>query len=541
MATLIPRMLEEAVQARSGFAAIVAPSRWSRSETWSYERLLDASDRLSASLVSMGVGAGMRVAVMAPPSPRLFATLFALFRLGAVAVMVDPGMGLKGLKRCLREADCQGFIGSPKAMIARAILGLCPGARIVAHIGNGWLPGYRALVEARSGGTPVYPAAPVDMAAILYTSGSTGPAKGAVYSAGTLAAQVVALRDMLDIQPGEVDLSTFPLFGLYAPVLRMTAVIPIMDFTRPASVDAGMLLDMAARYRVDNLFASPAVLTRLAKRAEEHGGLDRLKRIVSAGAPVPWPLVRRVRALLRPGASLYTPYGMTEALPIACPSDSGILGDALERTRCGGGIYLGKPVPGIRVTILPASDEPLGTVPDSLPSGAHGEIAVTGPQVTRSYWRRPEADSRHKMTVDGEVIHRTGDLGYLDSSGDLWYLGRQAQAVRVGGKSYPADACEAVFLDLPGVSRVALVQAGPDCAALVVEPHTGVSSANLKAEIRRRAAEVDLDVPIFTVLIHGPFPVDRRHNSKIDRETLGHWAASQPEVSQGFNRSAIPN
>jgi acyl-CoA synthetase (AMP-forming)/AMP-acid ligase II len=145
------------------------------------------------------------------------------------------------------------------------------------------------------------------------------------------------------------------------------------------------------------------------------------------------------------------------------------------------------------------------------------------------------------MTVDGEVIHRTGDLGYLDSSGDLWYLGRQAQAVRVGGKSYPADACEAVFLDLPGVSRVALVQAGPDCAALVVEPHTGVSSANLKAEIRRRAAEVDLDVPIFTVLIHGPFPVDRRHNSKIDRETLGHWATSQPEVSQGFNRSAIPN
>ena len=541
MATLIPRMLEEAVLARSGSAAIVAPSRWSRPTTWSYDRLLEASDRLSGSLLAMGVGAGARVAVMAPPSPRLFATLFALFRLGAVAVMVDPGMGLKGLKRCLEEADCQVFIGSPKAIIARALLGLCPGARIVAHIGNGWLPGCRALVEARSGGTPVYAVAAADMAAILYTSGSTGPAKGAVYSAGTLAAQVVALREMLDIQPGEVDLSTFPLFGLYAPVLRMTAVIPIMDFTRPASVDATMLLSMAGQYQVDNLFASPAVLGRLAKRAEEHGGLDRLKRVVSAGAPVPWPLVRRVRALLRPGASLHTPYGMTEALPIACPSDNGILGDALERTRCGGGIYLGKPVPGIRVTILPASDEPMETVPDSLPTGTHGEIAIAGPQVTQSYWHRPEADSRHKITVDGGVIHRTGDLGYLDSSGALWYLGRQAQAVRVGGKSYPADACEAVFLDLPGVSRVAFVQAGPDCAALVLEPLPGAISTDLKAQIQRRAAEVDLDVPIFMVLIHGPFPVDRRHNSKIDRESLGRWAASQLEVGQKVNRSAIPN
>lgn len=528
MATLIPRMLEEAVLARSESPAIIMPTCWPRPTMWTFARLLESSDRLAGSLMAMGVSPGMRVAVMAPPSPRLFATLFALFRLGAVAVMVDPGMGLKGLRRCLNEADCHAFIGSPKAMLARAVFGLCAGVRIVAHIGNGWLPGWRRLVEARSAGTPVHPVAPNDMAAILYTSGSTGPAKGAVYSAGMLAAQVVALKEMLDIQPGETDLSTFPLFGLYAPVLRMTAVIPRMDFTRPASVDPRMLLSMGARYRVDNLFASPAVLRRLADRAADHGGLDRLKRVVSAGAPVPWTLVRRVRPLLQPSARLFTPYGMTEALPIACPSDSEILGDALARTRRGGGIYLGKPVSGVRVTILPPSDEPMSSLPEVQPPGTHGEIAVVGPQVTHSYWHRPEADARHKIVVNGEVTHRTGDLGYLDSSGALWYLGRQSQVVWVCGRSYPADACESVFLDLPGLARAALVQAGPDRAALVVEPLPEGMAADLKDRIRCRAAEVGLDVPISTVLIHdGPFPVDRRHNSKIDRDALCRWAAFQ--------------
>ena len=522
MAPLIPQLLEAAVRARSSSPAIVSPSRHGPGTAWSYERLAEASDRLAASLLNMGIGPGMRVAMMAPPSPRLFATLFALFRIGAVAVMVDPGMGLKGLRQCLDEADCQAFIGSPKAIVARWILGLCAGARIVAHLGEGWLPGCRRLHEATSGGTAIHAGGAGDMAAILYTSGSTGPAKGAVYSAGNLAAQVAALGSMLDIQPGETDLSTFPLFGLYAPVLGMTAVIPLMDFTRPATADADMLLDLVARHRVDNLFASPAVLTRLVRRAETRGGLDRLKRLVSAGAPVPWTLVRRARPHLNAAARLHTPYGMTEALPVACPSDREILGPELEITRGGGGICLGKPAPGTRVLILPATEEPMAHLPDPLPPGAHGEIAVAGPQVTRSYWNRPAANARHKVTTaQGELIHRTGDMGYLDARGTLWYLGRQAQMVRVQGRNIPADATEAMFLDIPGVARAALVQAGTDRAALVIEPMPD-APADLTAQARLRADRAGL--PIERALINTRFPVDRRHNSKIDREALGNWA-----------------
>lgn len=524
MAPLIPHLLEEAVRARSTAPAIVSPSKQGRGITWSYERLAEASDRLAASLLAMGIGPGMRVAMMAPPSPRLFATLFALFRVGAVAVMVDPGMGLRGLRQCLDEADCHAFLGSPKAIVARWVLGLCKGARIAAHLGGGWLPGCPRLREAKAGGTAMHGADPGDTAAILYTSGSTGPAKGAVYSAGNLAAQVAALGAMLDIRPGETDLSTFPLFGLYAPVLRMTAVIPLMDFTRPASADAGMLLDLVARHRVDNLFASPAVLTRLVRRAETLGGLEGLKRLVSAGAPVPWTLVKRARPLLNPSAKLHTPYGMTEALPVACPSDGEILGPALGVTRGGGGICLGRPAPGTRVQILPASEDTMTTLPDPLPPGTHGEIAVAGPQVTGSYWNRPGANARHKILSQGEVIHRTGDMGYLDADGTLWYLGRQAQLVRVNGRTIPADATEAMFLDIPGVARAAMVQAGTDRAALVLEPMPD-APADMISQARARIDGAGL--PVHHILTNARFPVDRRHNSKIDRDALGAWAATK--------------
>lgn len=524
MAPLIPHLLEEAVRARSVAPAIIFPSLHGPGIIWSYERLAEASDRLAASLMAMGIAPGMRVAMMAPPSPRLFATLFALFRIGAVAVMVDPGMGLKGLRQCLDEAGCQAFLGSPKAIVVRWVLGLCKGARIQAHLGDGWLPGCRRLREATAGGTAIHAADAGDMAAILYTSGSTGPAKGAVYSAGNLAAQVAALGSMLEILPGETDLSTFPLFGLYAPVLRMTAVIPLMDFTRPASADADMLLDLVARHRVDNLFASPAVLTRLAGRAKTRGGLDRLKRLVSAGAPVPWTLVKLARPLLNDAANLHTPYGMTEALPVACPSDREILGPALEITRGGGGICLGRPAPGTRIQILPPTEESMNALPDPLPPGTHGEIAVAGPQVTRSYWNRPAANARHKVSAHGEVVHRTGDMGYMDASGMLWYLGRQAQLVRVDGRDIPADAVEAMFLDLPGVARAAFVAIGKGRAALILEPASGAPDS-MAGKALEHAMKAGL--PISCVMVHPQFPVDRRHNSKIERETLAAWATGK--------------
>lgn len=524
MAPLIPQLLENAARERASAPAIVAPSSRGPGVSWSFERLAESSDRLAAALTAMGITPGMRVALMAPPSPRLFATIFALFRLGAVAVMVDPGMGPGSLRRCLDEADCHAFLGSPKAIMARWVLGLCRGARVSAHLGEGWLPGIRKLTEAPGGRTPVHPAAAEDMAAILYTSGSTGPAKGAVYSAGNLAAQVAALGSMLDIRPGETDMSTFPLFGLYAPVLRMTAVIPVMDFTRPATADPAMLLDLAARHGVDNLFASPAVLARLAGRAQSHGGLGRLKRLVSAGAPVPWTLVNRVRPLLNSSASLHTPYGMTEALPVACPSDQDILGPGLEVTRRGGGIPLGRLAPGIRVMILPPTEESMASLPRTLPPGAHGEIAVAGPQVTLSYWSRPEANARHKVSTPDGVVHRTGDMGHLDGDGRLWYLGRQAQVVRVKGQCHCADATEAMFLDIPGVARAALVQPGPDRAALILEPMPGAQDTMVTLA-RKRVESSGL--PVSQILVHPRFPVDRRHNSKVERLALGAWASTR--------------
>src|SRR5687768_14541187 len=294
-----------------------------------YAELDARSDAIAAGLARIGVVRGARTVVMVRPSPEFFLLMFALFKAGAVPVLVDPGIDRRALKQCLDEAAPAAFVGIPLAHAARVLLRWARGARIFVTAGRRWGWGGTTLADAERAGAGAGPqladTAPDDVAAILFTSGSTGVPKGVVYRHRHFVAQIDMLRDAFGIAPGGVDLPTFPPFALFDPALGLSSIIPDMDPTRPAKADPRRLLQAIERFGITQLFGSPALVAVLAR----HGAhLPTIRRVLSAGAPVPADVVTRMRALLPEDAQLFTPYGATECLPVAV-----IEGRELQNTR----------------------------------------------------------------------------------------------------------------------------------------------------------------------------------------------------------------
>lgn len=487
---------------------------------------LDAkSNQLARGLAQKGITAGMRVALMQPPGVDLFAFTFALFKLGAVPVLIDPGMGTRGLGKCLANAAPAAFVGVGRAQWARWLLQWArDSCRIFVNTGFIGSPGTSRFSIERLGshGPPVLsPAAPDDIAAILFTSGSTGPAKGAVYTHGMFQEQVRVLREVFGIAEGEVDLCTFPLFALFAPALGMKAIVPRMNPTRPAKADPRKLLRDIEAFGVTNIFGSPALLDTLSRFGQRTGvKLPTVRRVISAGAPVSAAVIERVVAMLQPGVQVFTPYGATEALPVAVIGSNEILGDTRVKTEQGAGVCVGRPVGRVEVRILPISDEPFESLPAAQPNGQIGEIAVRGPVVSRRYWNRPEADAMHKV---GDW-HRMGDVGYFDTVGRLWFCGRKSQRVVLDDDvTLFTIPCEAIFNTHPAVKRSALVKSRGRAVVCVVLDRAA-NAPRVIDELREYRSRYAPARHINDFLVYpGSFPVDIRHNAKIAREQLASW------------------
>jgi acyl-coenzyme A synthetase/AMP-(fatty) acid ligase len=304
-------------------AVICARGRDARGEV-AYEQLTfgeleQASNRLARSLEGIGIRRGVRTALMVPPSLAFFTLTFALFKVGAVPVLIDPGIGLANIRGCLANAQPEAFIGISKAHAARVVLGWARDSlRISVTAGAKWFWGGHSLsglLERTAAGQPFDPIEPErdETAAILFTSGSTGAPKGAVYTHEIFGAQVEHIRQLYGIEPGELDLATFPLFALFGPALGMTAVVPEMNASRPASADPANIISAIDKFGITNMFGSPALINRVGRHGEEHNvKLPTLRRAISAGAPVPAKVLARFSAMLSPGAQIFTPYGATE-------------------------------------------------------------------------------------------------------------------------------------------------------------------------------------------------------------------------------------
>lgn len=515
--------------AEPGRTAVVDPD----GRRTSYAALETRVRRIAAGLAELGLARGERALVFVPPGSALVALFHALLRLGAVPVVIDPGMGRRALLDCVRRVRARALVGVPRAHLARALF---PDAfrtvELAVTVGRraGWPGTTLAALEGRRGEEPALPAPrPEDAAAILFTSGSTGPAKGVSYTHGMLAAQAALLERLYALEPGEVDLACFPLFALFDHALGMTSVFPPLDASHPARCDPAAIHAALERERATFAFGSPAIWTRVLAWSLRRGArASTLRRLTVAGAPVAPRLLHGLGELLPPGGEVHTPYGATEALPVTSLSGAELRAGLDARCERGEGTCVGRPVPGVLVRLVRITDEPLDALAPCS-DGEAGEICVRGPIVTPGYALDEGATRAARIPgAPGEAAwHRMGDVGRFDSDGRLWLLGRKSHRLETADGAFLPVPLENVCNTVAGVRQSALVGVGArggERACLVVELEPGARRRAVRHALERRAREADVGPPLAGVLFRRSFPVDVRHNAKIKRGELKRWA-----------------
>ncbi|MGE3241633.1 MAG: fatty acid CoA ligase family protein [Pirellulales bacterium] len=564
------RLAEFAARMPENLAVAAARRGSSHYDTITFGELDADATRIARGLMDWGVKPGTRLALLVRPGIDFVTLVFALLRAGVVIVLVDPGLGRKNLVRCLAEAEPEGFVGIPAAQAARlwyrhSFLR----AKWNVTVGHRWFWGGPTLDELRHRGDslpatcPLLPATrSVDPAAIIFTSGSTGPPKGVLYTHQMFDTQVAEIQSMYSIEPGRVDLSCFPLFALFNSAMGVTTVLPEMDFSRPAAARPSKLLRAANDWKVSQAFASPAVWPNLSEHCrctETH--ISTLRHIFSCGAPVPAEVLKKAFKYVAPNAKMHTPYGATECLPVATIEAAEVLGETAARAAEGGGVCVGRKFDSIEWRVIRITDEPIATIDEAeeLPTGEIGELIVRGPQASPRYVTRTECNAPAKICDDSKragassppsVWHRMGDVGYLDDQGRFWYCGRKSHRVTSANGPMFSECVERVFDSYHWIRRCALVGIGPKNAQtpiLVYEenlpreiynpspdgPHMPWEiAAEIPSDLAKIAAGHDVTASIRHFLPHKRFPVDVRHNAKINRELLAEWAATKlPELA----------
>ena len=510
--------------------------------TITFGDLSERVDRIAAGMKAFGVKKGMRLVLLVRPGKDFVTLVYALFLTGAVVVMIDPGMGFGKMLRCLAQVRPDGFVAVSAAQALRVLhKKKFPNARLNVTVGHRW--GWGGTTLSALERSPLLPSAeptePDDPAAIIFTSGSTGPAKGVLYTHRIISAQVDEIGDRFSLGGG-VDLAGFPFFGLYDAALGTTMVVPDMDTTRPASVDPELFLETAEDWQITQSFASPALWNRVVRYAAPRKRcLPTLRLALSSGAPFPVALLGDFLEMIAPDGDIFTPYGATESLPVAAIGAREILSETAEKTRHGRGTCVGKRFEQIRWKIIPITDTPLPRLEDipPVPPGEIGELIVTGPQVTRLYVTRTEANALSKITdAQGDVWHRIGDLGWIDEQERFWFCGRKAHRVETfeNGTLFSVP-CESIFNTDERIARSALAgypdpeHSGCRIPVIYLEPKNWPNSEEEKKQLldsmRALAQSSPLTRSISDLRLLRSFPVDIRHNAKINREKLSAMAA----------------
>ena len=506
----------------------------------SFNELNGRSNTYADYFSSTGLGPHDITILMVRPSIDFICLTLALFKIGSPIVLIDPGMGYKNLLRCIARVEPKFLVGIPQAILFAKIFheafktvekSFCCGSSL-------GLFGPNILINKGIGVEyPVHQPTETDLAAIIFTTGSTGPPKGVCYEHSIFNAQLHLIKEYYAIGAGDVDQPAFPLFALFSAALGACAVIPDMDPTKPAKVDPEKFVASIQKYRVTYSFGSPAIWNVVSRYCLEQGiVLPSLRKVLMAGAPVPCELLQRVQGILPAEAQVFTPYGATESLPIVSIEGREVIAETWQQTREGKGTCVGRPLPGIEIKIIGISDEPLAKLTSEMqvPDGRIGEIIVRGDVVTRAYLNNSEETRLAKISDGNTFWHRMGDVGYIDQAQRLWFCGRKAHRVVTAQETLFSVPCEAIINEHPQVYRSALVGMNNGVVdtgikkipAIVIEPkkEKNINEKKLLEEIRKRAARSELTSEIKHFLIHKKFPVDIRHNAKIFREKLALWA-----------------
>ena len=508
-----------------------------------FRQLNNLCDSYAHGLSEYGIQKGERVLMMVRPGVELIAVTFALLKIGAVPVLIDPGSGRKAFLQCVAETEPTALIGIPLAHIIRTVFPKpFKTVKRLITAGKRLFWGGTTLDDVRSSNREPFPVAATtteDEAAVAFTSGGTGIPKGVVYLHGIFGSQIRIMKEEMGVEEGEVHLAVMYIFALFNPALGVTTIIPDMDPRKTAEVNPQYLVESIQTHGVTMSLGSPLIWKILSDYCLEHAiTLPSLKHIFMFGAAVPPKVVKRFSEVMD-GGKVYTPYGATEALPLTLIDEQEIAADTGQLTETGAGVCVGRPIGGTQIRTIAISEDAIAQWTDSLalPPGEIGEIVVKGSIVTRAYLNRPQQTALSKIAdADGQIWHRMGDLGYLDEQSRVWVCGRKSHRVETADGLLLPIQCEAIFNAHPKVARTALVglgEPGQQKPVLIVEalpnqePASNAAMQALTDELLALGAQFEHTRHIKTVLFHPSFPVDVRHNTKIQRHELAQWAAKQ--------------
>ncbi len=545
----ISRLLTEAAGKYEDREALFAPCGQKPDGSFHYSvltfrQLENLVNAYALAFSRRGIAKGTRVLMLLKPGLEFAAAVFAVYKTGAVPVLIDPGMGTKNLLGCIRQTLPEAVIAiSPAHWIRLLFRKYFPCAKIFFSLGKFPPPGCARIEDIvsietiRQCGKFDFEASDTtlsDTAAIVFTTGSTGPPKGVVYTHRTFKAQVELIREVYGAGPDHIDMSAFPLFALFAVILGMPSVIPKMDFTRPAKVNPENIIRPILDKNISFSFGSPALWRTVSAYCIANNiTLPSLKKVLMAGAPVTAGLHRAVKQIMAADGEIMVPYGATEALPIASFTGTEMLAETAALTAQGKGYCVGYPNPGIKIRVITPADEEIRTWNDQfvLPPDKIGEIVVQGDVVKKEYFNNPQHNLMSTITgADGSRWHRMGDMGNFDTKGRLWFCGRKNHRVITPDRIYYSVCSEAIFNQHPDVNRTALTGVN-GMPVLFVEPKSGkfpetkAAKSEFISELKNLGQAYPFTSGIQTFLFHRSFPVDIRHNAKIFREKLAVLAA----------------
>jgi acyl-CoA synthetase (AMP-forming)/AMP-acid ligase II len=487
-------------------------------------------------LVSIGVKPGHKVLFFVKPNLDFCVITFALFRIGATTVFIDPGMKKEYFLNCIEQVKPDVMIAIPLVHCLRRFKSKYFN-NIKLFITTSKLNGIGtvSLFKNISNESPefsIYQNNSNELAAILFTSGGTGAPKGVEYTHDIFINQTRMLKEEFSLSSSDCDVPGFPLFSFFTLAMGMTSVIPDMNPAKPNQCNPENLYRNITESKATFIAGSPAIWERLADYCvKQNLTLPSVKYVVMFGAPVRNELHEKFDSVLTNGTT-YTPYGATECLPVANISGSSVLTSTASLTDRGFGTCVGKPLNGVEIKIIKRSEKKLLKMEYTTPlsCGEVGEIIVSSPNVTKGYYQMPDKTQEAKIYDGDKLWHRMGDVGHLDEDGKLWFCGRSKHVVLNRNTNYYPINVESIYNKHPEVRRTALIGLGKtNEPAIVIElyNHSHRNNEKLIKELRLLAKDYTHTSGINKFFFKDKFPVDVRHNIKIDRTLLGKEFSEQ--------------
>ncbi|MBX2908032.1 MAG: AMP-binding protein [Chitinophagales bacterium] len=507
---------------------------------FTYAQLTKDAESLAPGLRELGINEGTRIVCMTPPSYEACVVGLGLQRVGAFTLWIDPSVGYLNVAERLSRIKPEAFVGIPAAFLGRTVFGW--GARFSKKsiVINGFFPGAKTLASLyrNAPDKPEKPnVSPDAPCTVLYTTGSTGPAKPALYLHRNYVNVYRISHKSWRFDPENnppVDMAIFPAFFFIAISAGGTMVVPPIKFPRetPAKTKSKALLEVINDCAVQSCFASPVLLENMARYAVENGiKTPTLTRVIGGGAPIFASVKRALLEMMGKDGQVFANYGATEALPSTEMGAQEALEETFPLTDKGAGICVGRPFEGVEVRIVRIVDGIINSIEETkqLADGEIGEIIVRGKHISPMYYLDDESTRKNKVPDTNGQWHRLGDSGYIDDKGRIWTCGRVGQRVKSkDGDVFPL-LVEPIFDAHPQVHRSGLVgvtmngNIKPVICVQLKLGHSG-SQKDIRKQLLELAAQHSITSIVKHILFIKKLPVDPRHNSKIERPALEKWA-----------------